>query len=428
MKLRRQKSTNVGSLPHLEPFDWLLLFFINTTMLRISVAYTIGPAAASFLYRVIAVVLAIAITKHALKSRNVIDLILIVGLYLIAVMISIAMNPRLESILGVTLSKFLTCLGGYYLFSQCDISRSLDRMTPYCAILILPYCALILSSTSIDHYNNSEYFGISYGIVLQVCLLLLNNKHNIIILLSGILGTCVIIFAGARGAFLCVVVAAALALVFDLLKAGRHGRVLYILATMVVAAMIISLSDEMMVWLQNLMPESRTLARLTSENYGYDSSRLTMYQTLWDAIARDPFQYRGVLSDRLVGANVWSHVMLSGDGSLAGTYAHNIFFEVLYQNGVLLGSLILVGLIYGLVHAYRFANSKEGSQELRLLAILLGCGIAQLMVSSSYLINMHFWYLLGYVASTFRWSERESNGQDRHLLRKMHSSLGDISE
>ena len=96
---------------------------------------------------------------------------------------------------------------------------------------------------------------------------------------------------------------------------------------------------------------------------------------------------RDLLKHPLVGLG------LAGDRLLVGGYVHNFFIEVLAHFGVVMGSILLVWFMVRLIMSVK--NNTKHIHKYEMIIIWIALGLAPLMVSSSYLININFWILLG---------------------------------
>ena len=385
-----------------------MLLFIHTNMIVVGVRVLVGRGVvlSAVTYLLKGIVLIYMLYSLA-RRREIGDVLVICMVYGLSLAVSLALNPVLAGIAKATLRSFLSCVEGYWLFSRMGTSDVPRRLLPYCAALMIPYCAIILTSTTIDHYLNSDYFAVSYGMVIPLCIVVLYGYRNPLYVGIFLLGTSVVLFAGARGAFACVI--GAVAIFLALRVCSLHGIRRFLIITLIAAGAFVVLryAEEAAEALYQVMPESRTMARLLSDNAGYDNSRLEMYRRLWLEVEGHPFRYRGILSDRIVGADVWHMYDVE---SLSATYAHNFFLEILYAHGVIVGGVMLITFAWLLAKAL-FASFSIGVDAEALLATLCGCGFIQLMYSSSYLINQHFWCFVGaMIAVLLKW--REATSQD----------------
>ena len=79
-------------------------------------------------------------------------------------------------------------------------------------------------------------------------------------------------------------------------------------------------------------------------------------------------------------------------------YVHNIFIEIIAHFGVIVGSLLLALLVLSLLKAL-----TTKSPEIYDMFIIWTCvGLVPLLVSSSYLLRIDFWVLLGLMLGGMR--------------------------
>ena len=122
---------------------------------------------------------------------------------------------------------------------------------------------------------------------------------------------------------------------------------------------------------------SRT-AYLFAHSMNHDSGRFDIWKTLWTGIAKDPFLVRGINADYLV----------------VGTYAHNLFIELLYQHGVILGGIGCVLVIYKVFETLRL----DGNSAISMLCLVfMFSSIPSLMISGSLWTTQNFWIWLAII-------------------------------
>lgn len=125
--------------------------------------------------------------------------------------------------------------------------------------------------------------------------------------------------------------------------------------------------------------ESRTIESITDGSFFTDVGRSDIWSISLRSFLEKPVLGHGFYGDRLsVGYEYnWG-------------YSHNIVLELANQFG-LFGLAFLVFLLYLI---FRFLTRQSGS-KISFLIILFGTMCLKLLISDSYLINQHFWMLLG---------------------------------
>lgn len=134
---------------------------------------------------------------------------------------------------------------------------------------------------------------------------------------------------------------------------------------------------------------SRTIKLILTGNAVNGYGRAEMYIAFKDAIMENPFQYRGILSDRVLAAKMMNQPISRG------TYTHNIIYEILYEYGMPLGTVILL-FIFGCVGLCLYKIIKKKDDDLFILFIaIFPVGFCSLFFSGSYLTTHYFWMLMG---------------------------------
>ena len=392
------KAVKLGAyFPKLNLFEAILLLYLNSMVINLMAGFVMGESrAVSLITSGVNAVVALYVAASIIKEHVRLDVVVLIGAMGFSLLLASAINPQLTSLAVDTARRFLKCFCGYYLFARLLERGSLRRILPYCALLMIPYCFLVLTSNSINHTDNTEYFPISYSIIIQISLLFLFAARKPSYLIVGLAGTAVVLFAGARGALVCVAASVLIYIAYSL-KTSRFIYKVLIVASLVGATIILVANlNQLLGFLYEVLPSSRTLSYFTRSEIAIDNSRQLIYHNIVYALQEDPLAYRGLLSDRIVGGAVFAV------GLGAGTYAHNFVLEVLYQNGVVLGSALLIGMAIAIVKAFRLIDAKAQDEEtMKVFIVLFSCSIVQLLYSNSYLICYPFWCLIGYRVNVF---------------------------
>ena len=117
---------------------------------------------------------------------------------------------------------------------------------------------------------------------------------------------------------------------------------------------------------------SRTIFYAINSRITEDSGRIGMYERIWVVFVQNPLALRGINSDY----------------SVLGVYTHNLFLELLYEFGIIIGgSLCLYITIRIIRELLTFKSSAENEWYLMLMTI----SIPQLMVSHTVWTEWTFW-------------------------------------
>ena len=99
---------------------------------------------------------------------------------------------------------------------------------------------------------------------------------------------------------------------------------------------------------------------------------------------------KGILDKPYIGMGLAGDRRINGGG-----YAHNLLLEILADYGIVLGTILIVSLVF-LIVKYLFIKDKE---IYNMYIIWLSLGFVHFMVSGSYLIDLRFWILMGLIAN-----------------------------
>jgi O-antigen ligase len=213
----------------------------------------------------------------------------------------------------------------------------------------------------------------------------LMDKFSAKMLMFVILSLLTILALGSRGPILCTVVFGLLKFISPNLK-RPFKRVLWQLSILSIGFVIIFFLEKIMLVLYNFLLKfdinSRSLI-LFSRDEVYLSGRDRIYETIIKEIIDSPILGIGIAGDR--------PLFISG-------YVHNVFFEILANFGVVIGSLISILLLTRLVQSLK---SKD-IEKYNIVIIWISLGFVHLLFSSSYLIDIRFWILIGVIVNILK--------------------------
>lgn len=130
---------------------------------------------------------------------------------------------------------------------------------------------------------------------------------------------------------------------------------------------------------------SRTLSLLISGEIDYDAGRNEITKTV---------------IDNILNSNAWGFGIYGDRPLLDGTYAHNIFLEVLIDFGLVLGTLILLLFIVFMIKVFLSFKDKK------LFLLFFSLGFLPFLKSGSYLGSIEFSILIGFLILTNKQKKR----------------------
>ncbi len=271
---------------------------------------------------------------------------------------------------------FMGLLGFFVSDYLDDIEGLLHYLEKFSLVTI--FLALVQYILAISGGEVPEYMTFSYNILFPTVLLLLLtiSEFKWKRMFFAMVGGCLILVAGCRGALVCLLLVNLLYIVF-LGKISSFKRVVLCSLLVLLVGIIFLYWDKIIALLINFMEslgvDSRTLIKLKEESFFEDSGRYDIQKKLIPHIGIMP---KGVFADRVYA-----------DG-----YAHNIFIELLIDYGYLIGGVMSFMLIIFIFRAVKYAD-----RNYRILLItLLSSGVIKLMMSGSFVnVEPCFYTLLG---------------------------------
>lgn len=202
-----------------------------------------------------------------------------------------------------------------------------------------------------------------------------NSRKKIYIMIS-ILELLLLFSYGSRGAFIAILGFIAGNLIFINNK-WLKPKILIPILILIVAFIFFILNDGFQNLFDLLMKSgkyNRNLDMLANGTFFSNNGRFDIYILYFNKIMMHPFIGWGIASDFVIGE-----------------FQHNIIIEVLFEFGLILGSILIIGLLYTFYKIFKEPNRKKKE----LLIIFIACGIIPLMFSSSYIEWIPFWCYLG---------------------------------
>lgn len=221
----------------------------------------------------------------------------------------------------------------------------------------------------------SQYMTFSYNMLTQLLFLIAfkPKKHKFLHYTMICLGAFALIFGGARGAMVFLLVGCIILYLFN--HKATVKSVLLMLTASFSVLMFAIFKSAILVFVGNLLTklsiDSRNFSFLLGGNLLDNESRALIYK---NAIEDIGFFGKGVMGDR----------------ALLNIYPHNIFLELLIHFGYVLGLALCAALVALIVKAVL----KRNRPELIYIILLLPCGLFKLLVTGSYLNQEPAFYAL----------------------------------
>lgn len=341
-----------------------------------------------------------SVTKLGIKALQIIVLFLAILKSYQSVYMLIKCESIAVMVFGIT-----------YLFHQPSQEHFLSYFI-YVVIIIMPVFSLALCITDFRYFmrelRKASIYIIIVGYVMFVLLLMgvisfpeaynmpysyyllvpsiyyiaayMQNSKLSFLFLGGISLIPALIY-GSRGMLLCVafyVVAKVLLGFFDYKKVKRKT------ITFMAILLLVAISFDKIMFVIGAAAEkfgfgnSRSIKLLTN-NLFYNSGRTEIWKNA-----------RAVLSE-----NWLFGVGITGEIDTVGNFAHNLFYEILLNYGVIIGGIIIIFLLRLIIKSIKKMAKMNNQEGL----ILIALGLIPLLISDTYFKWTWFWVMIAYFIS-----------------------------
>jgi hypothetical protein len=193
---------------------------------------------------------------------------------------------------------------------------------------------------------NESFMGRAYVLLPQVLIVFMGilNKRSIYNVITGIMGTVLLLMCGNRGSVLLLLVFVATNLLFSTKK---EKRALVYIGTFSLVGFITyyyeTLLTALFLTFSKLGFSTRIFERLFDGTFLESNGRNLIIEKLATAIWENPILGYGLCSDR----------------TITGSYAHNYAFELWTAFGVIMGSAIIIATLATIIGAWTKSTDKN---------------------------------------------------------------------
>lgn len=333
----------------------------------------------------ISISLFIILLKHKFQQTHLILILFITG-YLI----NFIVYPDLWGLAFTNFSNITANPFFYFIIGLVSFLIALKIKNFEIFYIYLVFSSKLIIPLSILEYfylindgREVQYLVYSYKILLFITVLLLRffESKDWTAGIIGLFGLLFILLIGSRGAFVSCISSI---LVFFILGGYFNLRkkiIMFFTSTFLLIVLWLNIENIIffLVSLANRFQlNSRTLSLIVEGNVTIDSGRTEIISKFWNNLS---FFGEGLYSDYV-------------DGS----YAHNLFVEILYQWGIIYGTIVIAFILYFFLKGIRSSDPYRRFVIISLLSV----GFFKLMFSNSYLMEVNFWILLGFCLSSLK--------------------------
>ena len=249
-------------------------------------------------------------------------------------------------------------------------------------------------------YVNGAYMVFSYDLLVPTSFLysLFFTQKNKFAACVALLSSIIIFISGARGALLCLGVVIVLLIIMNTFKSLKQTMKVFTIISGVIFLVAINFGkiiSGLSSFLATFNIRSRTIDLILSQEFFNQSGRDVLAQTLLEYIKNNVFIGAGLYGDMAVTVGIFSN---------EGSYAHNIFIELLVQFGMIVGITIFISIIALML--YSFLKNKNKLVK-SLIIVFSSSGFIKLFFSASYLQEPFFWALIGFCIFSINYSKHQ---------------------
>lgn len=309
-----------------------------------------------------------------------------------------------NSIFLDTLKTFVTTIfpGIICIYLIQDYDRLFDkflRASIFISILNIGIFFLLI----LGKFAGSGYsMGFSQALIFPTNVIIANlyrtKKMKFFGTIFILLNSMTIVLFGSRGALVAIFIFLLLMMIKNnngyAKSIGARITLLILLAT---AALVFA--DNIISGLIHLFGKmgisSRSLELLLQNNFFGNNGRLDIWRTIGNQVLEHPFKFRGINADQLLRTGFYN----------TSNYSHNLFLELFYSFGVIVGGILSIA--FG-IKFFRTYTSDISTKEGLLKLLLLSPFFPSCIWSGSLWTDMYCWLWIAFM-SNLRKKERFSS-------------------
>lgn len=227
------------------------------------------------------------------------------------------------------------------------------------------------------------------------------RKRKLSMLVNAVILAFVLVISGARGPILSLFIFG-LWLFWKYTANSKKWRFIAIFAVMVGGFLLISFNESTKYFLSQMFPDSRIIEMIMSGDL-FDSGRDSIYAYCIEALQSRWFTFGGMMSDRYYLVDTFMNTQKLGfwildESAYSSVYAHNLFLELCFCFGTLLGIIISVVLVWKIINNLRHTANNSNN----IMIMLICVGFVPLMFTSSLWASTYFWIMIGFMLRSRR--------------------------
>lgn len=369
-----------------------LLQYVKSIIWRIPIV-TYGTQIYIFVLFAFLIVLAWPYMKTKIKYSDIFLYIVFLLMYVFSLLFYQSTSDYLmENSYLILVQIFPVLFVGLAFDSTDEKIFELLHKTSMISIYLHLFSTLFLA-TSVSEMNDA--MDLAYRIqphVLMVGYYYIKEK-NIKDLISMSIGVISLVWFGSRGAFILTILFLVL---YYVVFAEHHHKIIFYPLVACAGITFATFSSAIFLYVRNLLAnigiKTRIFDRIVDQTFFKSVGRFDIKDVLWQAIENRPYLGYGIAGDRPIC------------GQVGQVYAHSLPLEILVSYGVILGGIILIVLAIIILKA--LWNARKTMIGDFLLILIFSSGLLKLLLSSSYLLEYEFFWLIGLCISVIRYYKK----------------------
>lgn len=320
------------------------------------------------------------------KNIRGIDVLFYIGLVVLVLVTMIAFPNNAEFISENWWTLLIASAGFYFVglsYSHSTCSRDLF----FCSLAGIGFVFLyqlykLSNGVVLEEDNMYTAYNLLPSVMYLIYYATYKNKKKYWLIALASIG--IMFIFGTRGPILCTIVFIVLYFLHKTIVSNNIKNYMLLIVLVIVLVIFIA-NEDLLLKIVNLI--SNIFGRL-----GF-STRIFDFFVAGDAtlsLGRDYLREQvitAIINEPIKGYG------FTGDQYLLGVYCHNLFFEIWCHFGVIVGSVILLGLFsLSIIALIRSADKRK---IFYLALMLISMVYVKLMLSSSYTIEPYFYFMIG---------------------------------
>ena len=340
-----------------------------------------------------------------IKIRDVLFYFVILFIYFL----SYYLHPENQTFLDEKYTQpFLLTVSPYFfvgLLVNMDRDKQYFLYISYLSVFFQFIYIFLLNKGGVRGNEADNMIGYAYNLLPHVTFISywLIEKKTVSSVLFFLAGFLLLISMANRGSIVCLMTFMLIyLLVFRFYKQKLLIKILMMIGVVLFVAFFQQITILLYILMNRLSLNTRVLDFVLSSSFTQSEGRNEITETILRSFKDNIFVMHGI----------------GGENQLGVIYAHNILIEWWYAFGIIIGSLMMVFLLYLIIKAFL----KSSGVSKAFLLLLITSGFECLFLSGTYLMSSLFFLLIGFSINCIRRSNIVKRCHKKIIFRKKEVS------